>query len=101
MLVLLRRRKRYRVNGASMAPILLPGDTVFVVPNPYARREPSIGDIVVAHHPFEHRTIVKRIHQLVDHGVILRGDNPAESTDSRSLGHFPITALIGRVVARI
>ena len=101
LLVFVGRRTRFRVAGGSMSPLLHDGDTVIVDSRIYHRQAPQVGDVVVAEHPYEQRIIVKRISDIDEDSVILRGDNPAQSTDSRTLGPFPIGALIGQVTARL
>ena len=101
LLVFVGRRTRFRVAGGSMSPLLYDGDTVIVDSRVYHRQAPQVGDVVVAVHPYEQRIIVKRISDIHEDSVILRGDNPAQSTDSRTLGPFPIGALIGQVTARL
>ena len=96
-LILLRRRLRFRVTGNSMVPMLQPGQEVLVNP-----RMPAIeGDIVVARHPIQgDRTLIKLLAGYDERGnMILRGLNPSESTDSRSLGGVPMDRLIGTVTA--
>jgi len=99
---LLRLRRRFRVTGASMSPLLQPGDEVLIDPRAYRRRPPHPGDIVVARHPF--RTDlpqVKRVTGVLENGYcLLEGDNPEESTDSRAFGALPPERLLGRVTSR-
>ena len=42
--------------------------------------------------------LVKRIGAVLEDGVVLHGDNPRASTDSRSFGPVPSSAVLGRVV---
>jgi len=102
LLWLLRLRRRFRVTGASMSPLLQPGDEVLADPRAYRRRPPRPGDIVVARHPF--RTdlrLVKRVTAVLENGhCLLEGDNPQESTDSRAFGSLPPERLLGRVTSR-
>jgi len=113
-------RRRYTavtVGGLSMQPTLHDGDRVLV-----RRIRPGrlrVGDVVVARlgqpGPGGDHWLVKRIVALpgdpmpasvrrrVDRpvvpagGLILLGDNPAVSRDSRTLGLFDAAALLGRV----
>jgi signal peptidase I len=83
------------IEGPSMAPTLLPGDSVLVVtPRSYRR-----GDVVVVEHPGRPRyEMVKRLvwlpgdvvggRRLGDDEYWIEGDGPA-STDSRHFG--PVT----------
>jgi len=96
---LLGRRRRFRVDGRSMLPTLAPGDHVFVDPRArYAR-----GDVIVAQHPFKSDVVlVKRVGDIGDDGrVELLSDNPAEGSDSRTLGRVAPGQVFGAVVARI
>ncbi len=80
-----------------MSPCLAAGDEVLVRAQDHA--EP--GQIVVAHHPYKPSFMVKRVEDIDERGYYdLRGDNPSESTDSRSLGMIPKEKLIGVVTSR-
>ena len=89
-------RKRYRVEGDSMLPLLKHGDEVLVNEGV----EVGIGDIVVAKHPY--RTgieMVKRIKEIDENGrYFLIGDNSEESTDSRSFGSVSRKLVRARVI---
>jgi len=76
----------------------------------------AIGDVVVSKHPSRPGTVCKRVTGLPgdqilkpnggmltvpDGHVWLEGDNPNNSSDSRSYGALPVALLQGRVVARI
>ena len=85
-----------------MTPALAPGDYVVVDTRAYLRRAPQPGDIALACDPREpSRVIAKRVAgpDGAD-GVVLLGDNPDQSTDSRTFGPLPLDALTGRVVWR-
>lgn len=98
ILWLLRRRRRFRVTGDSMAPLLQPGDEVLV--NPYAV-VPLAGDLVVALHPnHPHLPIIKWIVYGQGGHYFLKGINAAASTDSREFGLVPQDHLLGQVVCR-
>ena len=81
-----------------MWPTLSPGDEVLIAPH----RPCRVGDVVVATHPTQADTVlIKRLTQLHERdGATLLGDNPAESTDSRTLGPIPLTHLLGPVTSR-
>ncbi len=88
------RRRRIRVDGASMLPTLEQGDQVLID----ASLRPSVGDIVVANHPDRSSLlIVKRIAAFVEGHIVLASDNPAEGTDSRSWGPVDADSLLGTV----
>ena len=99
ILFLLGRRQAFRVEGDSMLPILKSGDTVLV--NPRAKIKP--GDIVAANHPYIAKMkLIKRVESIDAQGrFVLRGDNPQESTDSRSFGSLAKNELVGKVVCRL
>ena len=99
---LLRFRKRFRVTGTSMAPLLQPGDEVLVDPRAYKHATPHAGDIVVSQHPYRADVrLVKRITAILQDGrCLLEGDNPSDSTDSRSFGAVAPQQILGRVISR-
>ncbi|MDQ3538867.1 MAG: S26 family signal peptidase, partial [Actinomycetota bacterium] len=99
---------RVAVKGVSMAPTLLPGDRLLVRPVRRLRR----GELVVVRDPAEpDRWVVKRVaalpgeRVLVDGrwlsaggaGLVVLGDNAAQSTDSRQYGAVPLRGVHGRV----
>jgi nickel-type superoxide dismutase maturation protease len=93
-----RRVDVVEVRGRSMAPSLLPGDRLLVV---RATRPPHLGEVVLASDPRDAgRELVKRIASLDRFGVALRGDNPAFSTDARTFGSIPASAIRWRAVLR-
>jgi len=93
------RRQAFRVEGDSMLPGLRNGDVVLVDP----RSAIGPGDIVVALHPFKKGTkVVKRVSQTGDDGrSSLLGDNPDESSDSRSFGTVGHDGILGKAVAKL
>lgn len=103
LLWLIRKRTRMRVTGDSMLPAMREGDEVLVDRQAFHRRPPRVGDIVVACHPFQKNLkIVKRVAAIeADGGCILRGDNPAASSDSRCFGAIHHHRLFGRVTCRL
>jgi len=90
------RPRRIAVQGHSMEPTLSPGDRLLAVRSRHLRT----GDVVAVRDPRDGRVLVKRIGALGDDGVVVRGDNPAASTDSRSFGPVPGDAVMGKVVRR-
>lgn len=96
---LMRRRVRVRVSGPSMWPLLQSGDEVLVAPN----RSLQVGDIVVARHPFRTDVhLIKRLDSWDERGHLrLLGDNPSESSDSRTLGAVAPALVVGCVTSRI
>ena len=93
----LRRRRRFRVAGRSMCPTLAPGDLVFLAPH----RVPQVGDLVVARHPSRtDQWWVKRVAERREGDRLwLVGDNPSESTDSRTQGAVPPALVRGTVTS--
>src|SRR5204863_91659 len=84
---ILRRIGRVEVTGDSMLPTLLPGDRLFVVQGLRARP----GDLVTLPDPRgPARVVVKRVASIAGDGtVVVRGDHPGASTDSRTFGPVP------------
>ena len=84
-----------------MEPCLAHGDGVFVR-LVQSDRPLRPGDIVVVRHPFQRGvTMVKRIESIENGRLRLLGDQPEESTDSRSLGCFDPKLVHGRVLASV
>lgn len=54
------------------------------------------GMLVIAN--VKSREIIKRVSEIKDKKVYLLGDNPNESTDSRSLGWVDVNAILGVVI---
>lgn len=74
-----------------MLPAYRPGQIVVAI-----RKRPRRGDVVV----FTHQNLekMKRVHEVRNAELYLLGDNPGESTDSRSFGWLPIEAVHAVVV---
>jgi nickel-type superoxide dismutase maturation protease len=85
-----------------MLSILKPGDEVLADPYAYRHRCPQPGEIVIARHPLHSDVhLIKRIKSVLDDGRCrLEGDNPTESTDSRSFGLVAPEHIQGRVTSR-
>ena len=95
---LLRRRKRYQIQGSSMLPCLVHGETVLINPKYRKLKEK---DIIVFHHPLQNMNAVKRIYKIHTDGRLeVLGDHPPESTDSRHFGFVEPNSVIGKVVSR-
>jgi nickel-type superoxide dismutase maturation protease len=90
------RLDRMVVSGVSMAPTLYPGDQLLLVRTRHARA----GDLVVVRDPREpSREMVKRLVRVTDEGdLVVAGDNPEMSTDSRTYGPVPRDHLVGRAI---
>src|SRR5436190_9151897 len=88
---------RFTVADTSMQPSLSPGDRLLV--STWSR--PQVGDLVVLVHPARRRTVlVKRVAERTATGLLVRGDNPNVSDDSRYFGEVPTALVIGKVLFR-
>lgn len=89
-------RKIFLIEGDSMLPTLKNGDLVVINPN----SDLCVGDIVLAQHPFKKSVkIIKRIAEILpDEKYFLVGDNPSESSDSRSFGAIRAEDILGKAV---
>ena len=94
-----RRRRRFRVAGDSMYPVLRDGDEVDVDLDAFRDRAPRAGEIVLARHPFKSETVmVKRIARIeADGRVFLIGEDPLGSSDSRGFGALAPERILGLV----
>lgn len=81
-----------RVVGDSMLPTLKPGQLVLVL---QWRLRPKVGQIVI----IEHQGLlkIKRITKIRDGKIYILGDNPVQSTDSRTLGWLSYNSIQGIV----
>ena len=80
-----------------MTPTLEPGDRLLV----RRTQRPRAGHIVALYDPRERRRVmVKRVASLTDDGVVVHGDNPAASTDSRTFGPVSRLEIIGVALYR-
>ncbi|MGH9108280.1 MAG: nickel-type superoxide dismutase maturation protease [Acidimicrobiales bacterium] len=87
--------RRVVVSGRSMEPALGPGDRLVVVRVP-AWWPIADGSMVAVHDPRRPgRLLVKRVASSGPAGVVLRGDNPVASTDSRTFGPVPRRSIAG------
>jgi nickel-type superoxide dismutase maturation protease len=102
LLMLLRQRQRFQVEGRSMVPALHPGDEVLVDRQAYRRSLPSVADVVVVRSPAQpYLRLIKRVTAINDQGAcFVQGDNPNHSTDSRMFGWVEPQLILGRVTSR-
>lgn len=95
---------RVEVEGASMAPALLPGDRLLVVRRPRCLAHwPAPGEVVAVRDPrHPARVLVKRVGFVDrDRGTVeVLGDDPSASTDSRAFGPVPASMVLGQAVYR-
>ena len=97
----LRRRRRFRVVGASMLPTLRAGDEVLLDTHAYEYAAPLVGDIVVAFHPEQpDLKIIKRVGAVLANGLFLSSDNARAGSDSRQFGVVGMDKVVGRVNGR-
>jgi nickel-type superoxide dismutase maturation protease len=98
-----RIHRRVEVTGSSMSPALVEGDRLLVlwVPSFWPLRR---GEVVALpdprHAPHGAPMLVKRVSGFAPDGVIVRGDNETQSTDSAVFGPVPRRSIAGRVVYR-
>lgn len=101
VLWLLRQRRRFRIVGESMRPLLEAGTEVLIDPSAYRLQSPAPGDLVVAHHPQQPGLrLIKWVVYVDEQGCFLKGLNAAASTDSREFGLVAYGAILGQVVCR-
>jgi len=81
-----------------MMPALAPGERVLFDRLAYVLEAPQVGDVVLAQHAaWPGVRMIKRIAEVTADGeYVLLGDNPDESTDSRTLGKFRRGDIVGR-----
>lgn len=97
-----RRAVLYRVAiaGHSMSPALEPGDRLLLVRGMPVRPGHLVGVLDPRDPPGRERLLVKRVVEIRPDGVVVAGDNPDASTDSRDFGAVPRRLLRGRAVYR-
>lgn len=81
-----------------MLPTLSPGQGILSFNWAYVFSKPKIGDLVVVKH--DGKEIIKRMTKIPDRGkmIMLAGDNPKQSTDSRHFGPISMDWVVGKVV---
>lgn len=89
--------RRVVVEGVSMMPALHPGDRLVVV------RWPALhpGAVVAVRDPrTPSRILVKRVTSVLGDEVVVHGDDPTASTDSRVFGPLSRRSVVGTAVLR-
>jgi nickel-type superoxide dismutase maturation protease len=95
--VLVRAVGRVEVAGGSMRPALEPGDRLLLV----RRRSYRPGAVVAVADPRDGRLLVKRVAAVEPDGrLLVTGDDPEASTDSRTFGPVPRSLVRGQAVHR-
>lgn len=95
---LLGRRRRFRMEGDSMLPLLKSGDTVLVKPT----KTFSAGDVVVCRHPIQSDiTLIKQIKEIENTQVTVEGLNTDSSSDSRQFGSVHSELVLGVLTSRL
>ncbi|MFH0820714.1 MAG: nickel-type superoxide dismutase maturation protease [Candidatus Peregrinibacteria bacterium] len=91
------QRRRFRVEGDSMLPLLKSGDEVLINPSGAL----SVGDIVVCRHPIQSDiTIIKQIEAIEGDRIVLTGLNENSSSDSYIFGFVDQKLIIGLVTSK-
>lgn len=82
-----------------MMPTLNDGDVVLV----RRTRRVKVGNVILAKHPYQQSVkVLKRISEINEQGrLVLTGDNPEESTDSRTFGSISSADVVGKVIGRL
>tara|TARA_B100001057_G_scaffold837_1_gene785 strand:+ start:1454 stop:1702 length:249 start_codon:yes stop_codon:yes gene_type:complete len=77
-----------------MSPLLSDGDEVLF--DPYINQTLNIGDILLFNHPYKRNDkLVKRITKIKgDSLYFLEGDNPVNSSDSKTFGYVNEKSII-------
>lgn len=85
-----------------MIPNLQPGDEILVDARAYRQASPQVNDIVVASRPDRADvTMIKRVAAIEQDGtLVLLGDNPASSTDSRTFGPVYPQNILGKATSK-
>lgn len=91
---------RFKIQGHSMEPTILDGETVLVSSIPYLFSKPKINDIVAFRKKKTGKIFIKRIADIDKGKYFVKGDNEKDSVDSRSFGWIDKKEIIGKVIYR-
>lgn len=80
-----------------MYPTLKPGTNVLVNRLSYLFAKPKVTDIVGLIDPRDKKVLIKRISEIKNGKYFVLGDNPKESTDTRTFGWIGKKDIIGKV----
>ena len=86
----LRKRRPWRVQGASMEPEFCAGDLVLIDPGAPL----VVGNTIVARHPFKNLDVIKYVKSVDGDHVVL--ESPS-GDDSRQFGRVPVHTVKGTV----
>lgn len=88
-----------KVEGHSMEPHITSGSLLLVNAWAYLFAKPKIGDVVIFR--MEKELLCKRIfaYDVERQTYVLRGDNPADSLDSRAFGAVTCDQIIGKIIS--
>ena len=97
---LARQLERYKVSGPSMQPTLHAGTEILVDCRASALTSVRVGDVIYMRHPIDSDTrMIKRVvaRDAETGRYTVHGDNPQQSTDSRTFGAVGQEYVLGRV----
>jgi len=81
-----------------MEPALRAGDWIVVRE---LSRPPRVGEIVLVRDPRDPENLMlKRVAEVADGACTVLGDQPEQSTDSRTFGPVPLANVLGRALFR-
>ena len=81
-----------------MEPALRAGDWIVVRE---LSRPPRVGEIVLVRDPRDPKNLMlKRVAEVADGACTVLGDQPEQSTDSRTFGPVPLANVLGRALFR-
>lgn len=92
-----------KVEGHSMEPTILNGQSVFASSIPYLFVKPRIGDIAVVKQIYKYTSmlVIKRIREIKGNKFYVLGDNKLDSSDSRKYGWIDRDQIVAKVIYKI